>query len=305
MDLEIRHLRLVTAVSEAGGLTAAANRLHLTQSALSHQLREAEDRLGVRLFDRLQKRMTLTRAGERLLRSANVVLAELAQAQEEIHRAASGREGMIRLASECYTNYQWLPGRLRLFHRRYPRVDVQVAVEGRARPFQNLLEGKLDLALVSTRVRDRRLRFDPLFEAEMVAVMPPKHPLTSRPFLRAEDFAGETVMVYTSLEDSSTLRGLLAPVGIVPKRVIQVQLTEAMVEMVKAGLGISVLARWTVAPQIESGALVARPLTRHGIFRPWMAATLRREAPPYLKEFIRLLAEEPSLRGGRLRLAAS
>lgn len=306
MNLEIRHLRLVAAVADEGGLTAAANRLHLTQSALSHQLREAEERLGTRLFERLQKRMTPTVAGERLLRSARAVLAELAQAEEEIHKTAGGREGVLRLASECYTNYHWLPGRLRLFHRRFPRVEVQVAVEATKSPFQSLLDGKLDLAIVSSPVRDRRLHFQPLFEAEMVAVMPPSHPLAARPFLRPEDFTNETVMVYTTFEDSSTLRSLLAPAGVVPKHVLTVQLTEAMVEMVKAGMGISVLARWAVAPQLASGGLVARPLTRRGVYREWSAVTLRqRQAPPYLIEFIRLLAEEPSLRGGRFRLATS
>src|SRR5215510_4912718 len=109
--LEIRHLRLVAAIAEEGGVTRAGNRLHLTQSALSHQLRDVEDRLGSALFERVGKRMILTDAGERLLRTARVVLDEIHQAEHDIRRASSGRQGVLRIATQCYTNYHWLPNR--------------------------------------------------------------------------------------------------------------------------------------------------------------------------------------------------
>ena len=129
MKLDIRHLRLVTAIVDEGGITRAGNRLHLTQSALSHQLREAEENLGVRLFDRLRKKMVLTPAGERLLRSARTVLGELHQAEEEIRRTGEGCRGILRISTECYTNYHWLPARLKLFYRKFPGVEVEVVVE--------------------------------------------------------------------------------------------------------------------------------------------------------------------------------
>src|SRR5881628_2913131 len=137
--------------------------------------------------------------------------------------------------------------------------------------------------------------------------MRPGHRLASRSFIRAEDFADETLISYGTLEDNTAFQRILRPAGIVPRRLQRVQLTEAITEMVKAGLGISVMSRWAVAPQLASGALTARPLTRHGMYCQWSAATFRSRArPPYLDAFVKLLAEEPTLlkgAAGRLTFA--
>src|SRR5262249_33527610 len=134
-----------------------------------------------------------------------------------------------------------------------------------------------------------------LFQDEMVALVSPNHPLASRKYLKPEDFAEETMFVY-SLPDPSdpeddiyVLRHVLRPAGILP-RLSEVRLTEAMVEMVAAGLGISVIAGWAAAPYIRGGRLLAIPVTRNGLPRDWYAAALRtRPQPPHLMEFVNLL----------------
>ena len=305
MSLEIRHLRLVAAIAEEGGVTRAGTRLHLTQSALSHQLRDVEERLGAPLFQRLNKKMVLTPAGERLLRTARTVLEDVRQAEDDIRRASAGCQGVLRIATQCYTNYHWLPGRLKLFHKQHPRVDVEVVVEATAQPIEALIEGKLDLAIVNCEVRDRRIALQPLFPAEFVVVMAPGHRLAARPYVRPEDFADETFFMYSTLDNNTPFQDVLRPAGIVPRRAVRVQLTEAIVEMVKAGIGVAVLARWAVAPQIASGAIEARPLTRRGFCKTWSAATLRsRSTPAYVRDFIALLAEAPALRQPALLRAA-
>src|SRR5215813_12091051 len=103
MELEVRHLRLIRAIAEEGSVTRAGSRLYLTQSALSHQLRDAEEKLGAQLFTRVNKRMILTPAGERLLKLARTVLDEMGRAEEEIRQIALHREGLLRLSTECYT----------------------------------------------------------------------------------------------------------------------------------------------------------------------------------------------------------
>jgi LysR family transcriptional regulator, regulator for metE and metH len=302
MDLEVRHLKLIQAIAEEGSVTGAGGRLHLTQSALSHQLRDIESRLGSPLFLRLNKRMALTPAGERLLKSARTILDHLKVTEEEIRRLGADTEGVLRIAVECYTCYHWLPSLLamRSFREKYRRVEVRILAEATRRPLDWLLEGKLDLAIVSGAPRDRRLLQRPLFQDELVAVMRPDHPLASRPHLRPADFADQHLLIYSTPEENIFMQRLLLPAGIVPAKVTQVQLTEAIVELVKAGLGISVLATWAVAPQVESGALAARPLTRQGLRRQWSAARLRgQSAPAYLLEFEELLAADPlSLRRG-------
>ena len=191
MNLEIRHLKLIIAVTEEKSVTKAGERLHLTQSALSHQLRDIEERLGMPLFLRLNKKMVLTQAGERLLYSARQVLQELRRAEEDLKQMADHDHGTLRLSTECYTCYHWLPELLREFSQQYPKVEVNVMVETTHQPLPALLNGKLDLAIVSTQMRDNRLLYKPLFKDELVAVLPPDHPLTARPYLRARDFADQ------------------------------------------------------------------------------------------------------------------
>jgi LysR family transcriptional regulator, regulator for metE and metH len=294
MNLEIRHLRLVAAIAETGSMTRAANCLHLTQSALSHQLRTAEEELGAPLFVRNNRKMTLTPAGERLLQSARTVMAELECAQKEIQKRGNTGAGVIRLSTECYTVYHWLPSRLRLFQQKFPLVEFQLMVEATDNPYQALLEGKLDVAISCRQIRNRKVRYTPLFEDEMVVIVPTEHRLASRKFLEPEDFAGETVFIYPPKEESALLNEVLMPAGVWPRLIHEVTLTEAIVEMVAGGLGVASIARWAVLPQIAAGTVVARRLTASGMHRTWCAAQLRNQrAPEHLQEFIRLLAEHP------------
>ncbi|MEP7271339.1 MAG: LysR substrate-binding domain-containing protein [Acidobacteriota bacterium] len=291
MDLEVRHLRLMVAVTEEKSVTKAGEKLHLTQSALSHQLRDIEDRLGTTLFLRMNKRMIPTQAGERLLETARQVLAQMEHAETEISQMASSKSGSLRLSTECYTCYHWLPGVLKEFARDYPGVDVNIVVEATRHPIEALLNGKLDLAIVSSTDHDKRLRYRSLFGDEMVAVMAADHGLTQRAYLRPRDFADEHLILYVPKEDSTVFKKVLNPAGVTPGRLSEVQLTEAILEMVKAGIGISVLAKWAVKDQLESRRIVARPVTKNGLHRQWRAAMLKQDkAPTYLDAFVDLLS---------------
>ena len=294
MTLEVRHLSLVRAVAEDGSISKAGVRLNLTQSALSHQLRDIEEKLGVQLFLRHNKRMTLSQPGARLLQSAEQVLDELQRAEEDIKRIASKKEGLLRISTECYTTYHWLPSILKVFHTRFPNVDVQVVSEATERPVEFLLERKLDLGIVSGSIRERQIVLKPLFQDKLVVIVHPDHPLAQQRYVKAEDFAGEHLFLYSGpLESYAFGREVLIRAGITPKQISHFQLTEGIIEMVKAGLGISVLAHWAVDPEIKRRTIKALPLTRKGFIRQWSAATLRNgPVPPHMDEFIRLLANQ-------------
>jgi LysR family transcriptional regulator for metE and metH len=291
MKLDFRHLKLVVAVTEEKSVTKAGERLHLTQSALSHQLRDIEDRLGTPLFLRINKRMIPTQAGERLLQTARRVLDDLKCVEEDLTQMALHRQGALRLSTECYTCYHWLPDLLKEFHRKFPDVEVQIMLEATHQPIRALLNGNLDLAIVTDTPRDKRLRYHPLFKDELVAIMKPDHPLAARPYLRPRDFADQHLFLYVEPKESTLYQLLLAPAGVTPAKFSKVQLTEAILEMVKAGLGVSALATWAVKEQVEAGHIVARPLTSKGLHRQWSAAQLNDSAEaPYVDEFIRLLS---------------
>ncbi len=301
MDLEVRHLRLVSAVAELGSLTRAGDRLHLTQSALSHQLRDIESRLGAALFLRVGKRLVLTPAGERLLATARDVLDRLDRTEQDIHQMGKARAGMLRLTTECYTCYHWLPPLLVRYRKRFPQVEVRIDVGATGRPLDMLLAGKLDLAIMSTPVRDRRLVSRPVFDDELVVVAARDHRFAKQTHVRLSDLRDETLYVYPPKEESRVLQEVLVPSGHVPARVEEVMLTESIAELVKAGLGVSILARWAVQPLVDAGSLVIRPLTARGLRRQWRAVMLKDLAgADYIGEFIELLGKHaPTARASR------
>ena len=294
MHLEIRHLKLVAAIAETGSVTRAGNQLHLTQSALSHQLRDAEEQLGARLFERLNGKMALTSAGDRLLEAARTVLAELGRAESDIRENRAPKRGLLRISTQCHTVYHWFPPRLIQFQQKFPDVEVRLVIEATNDPFEALLEGKLDLALICDRIRNRKIRYTPLFEDDVVIVVPPGHPLAGKACAAPEDFATETILLYPPKSDSTLLMKILEPAGIQPRKVQEVLLTEVILEMVIGGLGIAALPRWAVGPQLAAGALIGLPLEPPGFKWQWSVAQLRdSHSPAYMQEFIKILAERP------------
>jgi LysR family transcriptional regulator for metE and metH len=305
MTLEVRHLRLVQAVADTGSLTQAGHVLHLTQSALSHQLRDVEDRLGTPLFLRIGKRLALTPAGARLLESARDVLAQLARTEDALRQLAGDRRGVLRFTTECYTCYHWLPPLLRRYRAAHPGVDLRIDVTATNAPIRALLAGQLEAAIVTDPVRDRRIVTRPLFSDELVAVVSPDHPFARRAYVEARDFESVTLLAYSAPEDNTLHQKLLRPAGVTPAAHLQVGITEAIIELAKAGMGVGVLAQWAVAPHVRAGTLRTARITRGGFTRAWKAATLKDLARvPYVVEFIDLLAAEVSLATGAGRARA-
>jgi LysR family transcriptional regulator for metE and metH len=289
--LEVRHLKLLVTVAEEGSVTEAGKRLHLTQSALSHQLRDAEEKLGTALFLRLGRKMVLTPAGERLIACARRVLCELSDTEVQIEGLNGGARGEIRLSTECYTCYHWLPPVLQKFHGKFSKVEVNIVASATSDPAAALLEGKLDVAIISCPPRNKSLRATPMFEDELVLVMSPKHRLAVASQVRPKDLETETVLIYPPREESTLINKLLKPAGVEAQRVIEVPLTEAIVELAAAGTGIGFLARWAVAPAVEAGKVAIRPLGGRGFRRQWYAVTMRNQpARPFLAEFVTLLS---------------
>jgi LysR family transcriptional regulator for metE and metH len=292
-QLEVRHLLLVAAVADDGSLTRAGMRLNLTQSALSHQLLSIEERLGTALFHRINRRMVLTAAGERVLASARRVLDDLARTEEDVRQLASHRAGTIRLTTECYTCYHWLPALMKRFGTHFPQIDIQVDVDATDHATEALLAGTIDLALVIAERAPRGIALQPLFDDELLVLAAPDHPLAAQDFVKTIDFAGETLLTYMPLRDTFVYQRLLRPNNVEPRRHMQLRLTEGIVEMVRAGVGIAVMSRWATSPYLDSGAIVGLRLTRRGFARRWKAAHLSaRPLPSYLSAFIRLVGDE-------------
>ena len=293
MQLEVRHLQLVAAIVDEGSLTRAGERLHLTQSALSHQLLDIEARLGTPLFHRINKKMMLTDAGQRVLASARKILEDLAQTEEELRLFATNRKGTIRLTTECYTVYHWLPTVMKKFEAKYPDVEIRIDVDATSAPFEALSAGALDVAFVTSERAPHGIEMETLFGDEMKVIVHPDHRFAGQEYVKPSELAEEMYLTYTELDDNMLYKRMLRPAGLQPKRHMQVRLTEAVIELVKANVGVAVMAQWAVAPYVASGAIVAVPLTKRGYTREWKAACLgSRHMPPFVRAFVDMVAAE-------------
>lgn len=287
--LELRHFRLVQQIAETQSITRAAERLHLSQPAVSRQLRAIEAKLGTPLFDRHGKTLRATAAGQRLLSVAPALLETARQAEQTVLQIAAGTHGSIRLAAECFTCYRWLPAVVDDFHQRHPEIDVDVKLEATAAPVKALREGELDLALVYSTVDDAKLRAISLFDDALVAVLPPQHVLATRPYLVPQDFSDEHLILYDA-KTADVMREVLLSAGVRPRRVSSLRITDGLLNLVKAGLGITVVAGWAAAAEVAAGHLVVVPITEHGLRRQWQAVySATTEPPPYLRAFVEQL----------------
>ena len=288
--LEVRHFQLVAAIADTGSLAAASLKLHRTPSALSHQLREAETRLGGRLFQRRHRRLLLTGAGERMLASARRVLAEI----DEVGNGGDAAEDLIRLSTGCYTVYGWLPPLLRRFQAEHPRIEIRIVLEATRQPVPALLSGELDLALTTQAPSSSRLDATRLFEDELLLLVPKGHPLDrrGRP-VSAEELAREHVLVYDApREQLDVFTRVLWPAGLEPRRISRVPLTEALIELVRGGVGVATLPSWILPAEPGRDGLSFQRLTSRGIRRRWNAVTLASARSAPLARFIRLLKSE-------------
>lgn len=296
--IEIRHLRLIAAIAEHGSLTAAARVLGLTQPALSHGLRDLEVRLRAPLFERTARRMVLTPAGEQLVQVARQVLSEVERFERQI---ADGdfavARGKVRVATECYTAYHWLPSVLREFQKRWPSVELSVAPEHTAAPLAALRDGSLDLALVYHRTADKRFRFEPIFDDEMVVVTAPDHRFAGAEYVPVSAIAEEHLFAYLSLASgSSAVRDILDSADVQPAKTTRLQLTEGILELVAAGFGVAILAKWAVAPAVRAGTVQATRLGKKGQTRTWYAAVRSTDVTPaYQFDIIELLRRHLSV----------
>jgi LysR family transcriptional regulator, regulator for metE and metH len=268
--VEVRHLRLVQAIARESSVTRAAATLHLSQSAVSHQLVDLEKDLGTRLFDRVGKRMVLTSAGERMLEASERLLRELHALERDLARHCEHARTPLRVTMSCYTGYPWLPAALEHFADKHPRVDLSIAIECTKRALDALLADEVDLAIVTEPPRDESLATLAITESELVVVGRFDHPvLAKKKAVPYSDLARATVLVHDAspevllrrLHDAvraghekKTGERLAEPITL-----RRVPLTEAMIALARSGSGVAIVDRWLIEGYLDR-SVIARPL---------------------------------------------
>ena len=295
MHIEFRHLRTIRAIHQAGGLARAAEMLHITQSALSHQIKALEDQAGVELFVRRSKPMKLSAAGHRLLRVAERVLPEIEALEAEFAGVREGSKGRLHIAIECHACFEWLFPVLEKFRKPWGDVDVDIRPGLAFDALPALQKEEVDLVVSSDPEDLPGIVFKPLFDYEPVFLASRSNPLSQKDFIVAEDFRDQTLITYpvdrTRLD---VFTEMLGPAKVEPAAVRQVELTAVILLLIASGRGVAVLPDWVVRELRGSSDYVVRPLTETGLTKRLYAAIREDDADkPYMAHLIKLAREIP------------
>lgn len=250
--IERIHLSIVEAVQQHGSLTAAADALYLTQSALSHSIKKLEGQLGAPLWQRDGRHLRLTQAGQCLLATAGRVLPQLRQTEAQLRQFAQGERGTLRIGMECHPCYQWLLQIVSPYLAAWPDVDVDVRQKFQFGGLDALLGHDIDILVTPDPQRRAALHFEPVFDYEQVLVVPMGHPWTALPFVAPEQLADQTLITYpVSAERLDVFALFLTPAGCAPGRHKTIETTDIMLQMVASGRGVAALPRWLVQQYSE------------------------------------------------------
>ncbi len=285
--LEVRHLYTILALVDCGTLSGVAVRVHLTQSAISHQIKQLEEYYGATLFERKTQPLHLTPAGQRLHALAHGVVAMISEAERDMARIIQGQAGKLRVAVECHTCFEWLMPAMDVFRDNWPEVELDLVSGFHVDPLALLHGDRADLVIVSEHKKAEATTYHPLFGFEIVGLVSCLHSLASKDYLTPRDFAGETLVTYPVSDDMlDVVRNFLRPRGVEPKR-RTAELTVAILQLVASRRGIAALPSWAVQSYLETGYVLGKQLGKHGLRGELYAVTSRHSGEAaYMKDFI-------------------
>ena len=304
--LDSMHLTLIREVQRAGSLTAAANALCLTQSALSHAVRKMEERLGTAVWKREGRSLRLTQAGRYLLDLANRLLPQLEHAEEVVAQYGRGQRGSLRIGMECHPCYQWLLKVVAPYLAQWPDVDVDVKQRFQFGGIGALFGHEIDVLVTPDPLHKQGLRFVPVFDYEQVLVVGRQHRFAGQPFVLPKELSEETLITYpVEIERLDVYNQFLLPARCTPKRHKVIETTDIMLQMVANGRGVAALPGWLVNEYAGKIAVTAVRLGRKGIAKQVFLGTRAMDSDvDYLDAFIDLaVMSDPTTRSpdGRRR----
>ncbi|MCG9641712.1 LysR substrate-binding domain-containing protein [Vibrio sp. Isolate34] len=284
--IELKHLRTLTTLRDSGSLTATATSLHLTQSALSHQLKDLEARIGGQLFLRKTRPVKFTSEGEILLKLADEIQPRIAKAENELASLKEDVNGRLHMAIECHSCFQWLMPALKEYQVAWPSVTLDFSSGFGFEPLPALMAGELDLVITSDIQPRSEVHYEPLFDFEMRLITAINSPLADKPSIEPQDLSDLTMLSYpVQKQRLDVVKHFLQPAGIEPKKWKQADNTLMLVQMVSAGLGVAALPNWAISEFSRQGLIASKPLGK-GLSRRLFAAVRNSEKDKrYLQAF--------------------
>ena len=300
LNLQRKHLDLIQALDNSDTLVGVAAQLHITPSALSHQLGEMEKRIGVPVVNRKTKPLQLTAAGSRLLDSARELLPRFDRLERDLSNMVNGEGGRLNVAIDCHSCYLWLLPTLDQYRRQWPGVELDISGGFSFNSLEGLMLGELDLVVTADPEPLAGVKYIPLFDYETMLLVPQDHPLAVEEAIEAEMLQHETLIIYPVSEKKMDIfRMFLHPAGVTPAHIRTSELTVMIVALVASGRGLCSLPSWAAEEYRHHSYVVAKSLGQ-GVFNTLYAAVREQDLESsYMREFLLLAKDIPlsSLKG--------
>lgn len=291
--IEFKHLKTLSTLNKTGSLVEAARQLHLTQSALSHQLKELEVRLGCSLFVRKSRPIRFTVSGLRLLELADEVLPQIRHAERDLSRFASGDAGRLHMAIECHSCFQWLMPAIDKFRESWPEVELDFSSGFSFLPLPALKRGNLDLVVTSDPQKIEGISYIPLFSYQSMLALSRHHRLANHTYIDAEALSEETLITYpVEKERLDIFNKFLIPKGVSPAKIRHADMTLMMLQLVASGRGVAGLPNWALFEYLQKDYVVARRLGKEGVWSTLYAAVREEQKSlAFIEDFIATATE--------------
>ncbi|MGJ8582042.1 MAG: LysR family transcriptional regulator [Psychromonas sp.] len=278
MKLEIRHWQMLKALSELGNVGLAADQLGISQSALSHRIAEAERRMGGKLFNKEGRRLKLTPAGVLITQAALQTLPILERAEKDFELDASNEKQIVRLGVASYSCYYWLPDFMQFISNKSPNIQLRFVASATQNPITTLQHGAVDIVIAPGYLATPGVVQTPLFRDELVLVTPYNHPLSKKHYIEAQDLSQQQYYTYSqNVLPGFEYERFIRPSGVIPQQIEVVEMTDAIIELISAGLGMSILSKWAVNAALNSQRVSCTKLGQQGLDLAWSALTRERE----------------------------
>ena len=287
--LALHHISVIQSLGRTGSISATAQFLGLTQSAISHRIREAERRVGTKLFNRDGHKFTMTQTGKRLFASATAILDELARVEKDLEHMSSGVDTVIRLGAACYAGFDWFPRLYSALGDTLPNCALEIVPDTTEDPATLIYKNIAEIVLTTSPVERPDFTCTPLVDDTLVVVMPTDHYLSKNETIDPTKIANETIVTHHIYpEKGREYETIFKPLNILPKKIICAGRTQALIEMIIARKAIAILPRLSIREQAKRAGLITRPLKSHIPTVTWYALT--KESPEH-EELVNLIVD--------------
>ncbi|WP_299764487.1 LysR family transcriptional regulator [uncultured Dokdonia sp.] len=292
--MELKYFRLIKTIAEEGSLANATERLFLTQSALSHQLRDLEERLGFKVFHRSRNKWELTEEGTELYTLANKLFSSIDESFNTINHIKEGSKGTIKLSAECQSFFHSIPSFIQKMGILYPEIEIDVTLGATHQTISQVLSNDIDIAIVTTKPASEELESIKVFEDEIFAVIHKENQFSHFDYLEASHFSDLHVLINSfPLDGVFIYEHFLKAHKINPKKISAIPFTEITLSMVEANMGVMCAPKWQLTPFKLSNELMFKRVSKNGIKRThYLIVKKEHRNKKYIHDFISSFEED-------------